>query len=769
MNSFSLTGITATDKTMLHLMRFYNLRNEITAPINVSQFGIAKKVGIRRTHVSRAVKKLIQMGYLIEKTAHIHGLKRSVKVYFPTEIGLAYARDFYEKLMESIIKVKGLNGAFEEHKLSYIISKLKMDILDIVRIVETDGMIDYQNLMKEKEEKKRLVYVLEKMPSVSVFFDRERELGKIKKWFWEKPVVIIYGLPGIGKTTLAAKFAIENRNEYNIYWHKIEDWDTSKSVLSSLAEFFDLLGKNSLSNYIKKNKDIELADVSNILKELFLELPKTLLIFDDFHKAYKDKVRKLFSLFISLLINFPGNVKILVLTRELIPFYDVSREEVRRALVEFELRGLDEQSSKKIISAELNDEEFHTIYELTEGNPLLLEIIDALVPIEIRSNAFSLRSAGIPPLKKDVTFLNQKLVKRYIHEQILSNLTDNEKKILERVVVHRIPFSSSAFFLEQDENYEIIDGLVAKSILAERDLDLYEMHEFIRAFLYSRATSEQRKKAHLKAVEYYLGNEYSSKLEKIYHLFKGEAFAKGLEFTIENYDGLLNAGYGSELLSLLDNVDLQKIEDREKVELHYLKAEIFLVLGEFESALENYRACIAIGENILKEERLANLFAKIGLVSVNIGELKNATESYEKALEFAKKSSDEKSIAKYEITLGEIYGKINYEKAIEHYNKGLEFYIKGGEEQVVASIYTNLGNIYSEIKDLNNAKEVYEALAKIYEKFCQKQQLADVYFKLGEIYNTLGKEENGKNFFSQALKIYEEIGDIEKIKKIEKK
>src|SRR3990172_10319411 len=59
------------DRILLHLLNYVGSEGEITLPDDLTQFGIADAIGLGRTTVSKAIRRLIKMGAIRSDRAHV--------------------------------------------------------------------------------------------------------------------------------------------------------------------------------------------------------------------------------------------------------------------------------------------------------------------------------------------------------------------------------------------------------------------------------------------------------------------------------------------------------------------------------------------------------------------------------------------------------------------------------------------------------------------------------------------------------------------------
>ena len=74
--------ITIADKILIHLFQYVSYLDAAEVPFEMSQEGIAHAIKVQRSQVSRALKTLLDKGYVDEQICRIKGAKRRRKGYF---------------------------------------------------------------------------------------------------------------------------------------------------------------------------------------------------------------------------------------------------------------------------------------------------------------------------------------------------------------------------------------------------------------------------------------------------------------------------------------------------------------------------------------------------------------------------------------------------------------------------------------------------------------------------------------------------------------
>ncbi|MEW5760313.1 MAG: tetratricopeptide repeat protein [Candidatus Thermoplasmatota archaeon] len=210
--------LTVGEKILLHLLGFEKFKEKLNVPIGVTQEGISDITKTPQGDVSRALKKVINEGLVLEKSAHVADGIRRRKVYFLTEKGSFQAKNLYKNIGDEIIKLKEEDGSLVEMKMLSALDcaekkfNRKFFILELLNTI-SNGMLELESLkvaesVKEKEIAEKIGIAIN-----APIFGREKEIDEMKKIFDEVligkgRVLLITGEFGIGTTRLAYELAL---------------------------------------------------------------------------------------------------------------------------------------------------------------------------------------------------------------------------------------------------------------------------------------------------------------------------------------------------------------------------------------------------------------------------------------------------------------------------------------------------------------------------------------------------------------------------------
>lgn len=347
-------GLTVKEKILLHLRDSRSRKGHLTEAS--TQEGIAKGVDIRRSHVPRAVKMLVEEGFVEEMSVRLTGKTRKVKTYALTDSGMRIGREISDELGEKTIIIKGV----EETQMTIREARMALDMttLEIVWNLSSDNVLE----MPEEEEAEEIE-----------FLDRKSELSEMRSWLkGDTNILVIYSPEGFGKTQLARRF-LKGLRKHDVLWKELSEDDSTYEIFKEITEYLRIRGKKKTAELFEE------GDIDTLISALADEMAsvRSIYVFDNWFHVGEDIV----DLFSHLAKNSSKlkDSKILVLAREATPSYCRfhTKNHVEKKLVkEIHMKGLDEKSSKLLLeNPGIDEEAFRRIYLLTKGCPLYLRLI----------------------------------------------------------------------------------------------------------------------------------------------------------------------------------------------------------------------------------------------------------------------------------------------------------------------------------------------------------------------------------------------------------
>jgi len=562
---------------------------------------------------------------------------------------------------------------------------------------------------------------------------------------------LINGIAGIGKSVLAAKFLLDKKDNCNIFWYSLKEWDTNRNALLAIADFLSGLGKKTLKSYLNSNLTTNFYDIIKILTADLNET-NSILVFDDFHRADE----RTFQLFTAITddIDKINNVHFVIISRTQIPFYDRRDVNIEKNVMELKLEGLDKKDSMAFIQDKgFKDKDFNMVYKLTKGHPLALELIDSVDDIKTSKGK-----------SRDIF--------KFIHEEIFSKLNNEENSLLQVLSIYRQPVLPEAFMIEDSINFSTIDKLVSKALIVEIYTQRYIVQDVVRDFFYSRLTPAQRTKYHEFAADYFMKQGEASELEEdmdagsnyiesTYHLIEAEKQNEAVELILDKAPGMISKGNSEGIMNVLSKFDTKNIDTSYLSHIYTLKGDILDLWGEWDNVLEYYYQCWLLSKHVKYKIPVAKLHEVVGYMGWKTHEIDVALENLRNSMAVLEGTADPEGVDEVNRSLGWIHWlKGDYKKAVEYYNKILVKSSQSSDPSIRGKIYINLGNIFWEKGKYDKAMDYYNKSLKIFNKIDDFQKIALVNNYIGCMQTSQKEYDNAMESFQKSLDICSKINFV---------
>ncbi|MDP6157071.1 MAG: hypothetical protein QF682_13185 [Candidatus Thermoplasmatota archaeon] len=589
MSPAEIVPIKVEEKILLHLLCHDPSRiDEFNAPMELAQEGIADAIGINRTHIPRSMKRLMEMGLIQEVSRHVQGARRKRKVYYLNGKGAIAAKEISSRVLNSRVLVKE-NNTLVERTLGEIRDNVPegMGLLDLIGSLIPVGVFDPSSFLENSdavgENGGEYCVHPKDIPKAKRFCGRKKELFQIREQLIidEVQMIVITGIAGIGKTSVAMQIVEEMKGKAHIFHHRFREFDTLRKIGREFAYFLAKAGYPELPQYLDSTVSLDIDSALKITLNTLKDF-KALFVLDDYqkcsprisafvHEALK-KIRPL------------TNVKFMIIGRERPSCYDRTEAVVGNNIFELKLQGLTKEDSRLMLGLGPDDEELLAdIYRITEGHPLSIELLGS------GDRGKASRSM------KDVS--------RYIHEEIFSKLSAEEKRIMELASIFRRPFLPEFLFIDENVSFDHIDSLLEKYLLLEGK-DGIEQHDLIREFLIRRINPSLKNRYHKWAAEQYLkGDDSKDSLEAVYHLMKAGDFSDALKEVKEKGTDIMANHHFEEFLNILEVLEDKDISLSDRGSILHFKGEIYIYWLMFPQAMECFELEMDISREIDDEVR----------------------------------------------------------------------------------------------------------------------------------------------------------------------
>ncbi len=744
-------------RIILHLKNYVNYKDAFEVDNTITQEGIAKAINIRLEHVSRSVKRLVDNDYLYFRSTHIKSLNRRKRAYFLTVKGIEYANEIINEIENNLIHIRTLKDEIREIKVNQLKKFIDFQIkpLEIFNYINSseDNVLDLKQILSYKKgdfkfrtdyssiisTSKSAFIFSDRVPPVKNFYGRENEkkilLDLLKT---DTKIIVIYGLAGIGKTTLVSKIASEFKENTNIFWYDFDAWGSIEQVIEFFADSLNQMGKKKLFSKLKSLKDFELGRIMEILKTE-LEDVNAVLIFDDFQRCDKHTLK--FFNYLKNLCEKLVTLKIIIISRSKLQFYNQRDISIKNIVKEIHLSGLDIKNCKELIKLDVIDKtQLKEIYKFTRGHPVALQFIDSVDEIQHQTSFYS-----------------------YIEEDIFDKLGSNEKEILEMASVFRYPVDANALFIDEEKiNYQTISQLESNFFLLKTPFNIYYMHDMLTEIFYKKLTPKQRKSYHKYAASYY-EDKYSDIdiMERIYHLIQINEFQIAAELVGKFGERLISHGY-FEFYNILNKLDNRTIPTELWDEILTLKGDALIKFGEWDKALKHYEVELESVRKLNEIEKVARIITKIGDVYEHMGDFEKTIDLLEQSLQIYKDKGNKKEMAKIYNDLGIIHRQLgSYRKSLTMYKKGLKIFEDLDDKIGIVISYLNLGKISEYLGKNRIALNYFNKAIECSEEIEYSYGLAFANKFIGMNYFSKGKLNKVTEYLQKSMLYFDEINDYE--------
>ena len=758
--------VTVEEAILLHLHDYSRYGPDDTVPMELAQAGISQSLGVRRSHVSISLDTAKTREVVKEYLARVKGENRRRKCYFLTDSGKELAKSLRERVGSTIISAKLPDGTDFEGELIELMEKIHGFSLPKIALLATDGIV------KLPLTKSHVAVAASQVPEIENFVGRKIMLDNLENFFnGDAKILMLSGMPGIGKTALAAKAA----PSHDVFWFEINEWSGPRNLANNLSRFLSDKNAPRMERYLEAHEVPDIADLQDIL--LDIEFPLTM-VYDDCQNASNSMTN-----FLKMLVSACGNsqhLKVGFLARDMPDILDIKQKITSDRIVQIVLNPLEKDESIELLrNRGIEGLAAENISKQSGGHPLYLV------------------------LAKSDDNSHEQNIEDMLARMIYQNLSDQENQMLHLLAVYRQLVGSDAL-VEDSEDIIMLENLEKKCIIF--NAGGWGMHNLIRDFYYSRQSISEREARHEQAAEFY--NAYSDDLdgqiEETYHLLKARDFESGILSLCSRGQDWLGMGFVDEILYLADLVPDKWQNPDDEYNINFLVASALDLVGDWDRASEHYGICYELAceledlvreartlrregailyrkgeladarktfENALKilektskPELLARVHGSLGVVHWRMGKKDKAKISHETDLEISQASKDKEGIARAQNNLGILDWEAgDYGTALERYSKALEIAGKLDDKKLVSILYSNIADVHSSKNEPAEAKRYYERCLELAEDLKFNWQVAEAYRGLAQV------SDNKEKHLQRALAIFQRLGaeeDVNSVKEL---
>ncbi len=613
------------------------------------------------------------------------------------------------------------------------------------------------------------------------FIGRRKEILKLHQLFKEgKRSVCIYGQGGLGKTTLAIRFADNFENgAYKIIQFRNEI--SEETILARLAkEASRYLGEEIVE--LVQSPDYDSIDKLNVLMEQFLSRYKIIILFDNFEenqrKSRKKKIyqREICSprlkLFLSHLCQHLGRFSyILFTTRYLFPKPQVATLN----LGEMQFSDTFKLLSRYDNLVQLPTDQKRLVHENLGGNPHTLGLLEKYIGIQ------GIRWESI--IQKFQETKNKEINHDLLLDMLWNQLTGDEQIALMGASVFRDLTAAEGLIAVTGQSNEIVQEamttLNSLSLLYMEE-EQFQVHRLTATFVQNvKMGRKQVLEYHYKASRYFLkigirnGKDKKDNIQEIkrfiiknvlearWHYLEAEEWNRAAEITINLGSFLRRHGYPQVSLELFKEMEEKEVTEENQSLIFQQMGLLYQHFSNYDEALKQYQKSIEIMEKIGNIKGVSYNLNNIGVIHHSIGNYDMALTHFQKSMEIKEKIGDIKGVSDGWHNLGAIYeAKGEYDEALKQYQKAKEISEKISDIKGVSDSLYQIGTIYHLKSDYDAALKHYQESREIKDKIGDINSFSDILNSIGAIYTAKGDYDQALEQYQKSLEIKEKMEDI---------
>jgi len=566
------------ERCLLYLLDRAGARGDDSDAEKLAQVSIAEALHARQAHISRAMRRLCARGCAKIVKIHVRGRGKRRLAYMLTSKGLREARELRQRFEDAIVDVIDLEGSERECRIRdvYALLPRRPRISDLITNLE-DGCLDLRRFIAwQGWMYGGKVYDVRETLATPHFSGRTEMLSRLDE-FLENPRsrgFLLVGLPGVGKTALASRWAAGLKGRVHVFWRCIRPETAASDLLRDLADALRSAGKPALSEFMRRpsedGRDLSLDLVNRDLSGLHI-----LLVIDNAHLARADIAQLLRGLLV--IEPAPAGPKVLLVARERVQFCTAEDRALGRVREE-ELADLQRPEASAMLTAMgVAADRRDTILERCGGHPLSLELAaNEAMPLEAirRTSAARVAQDVLPRLSPEV----------------------RDTLALAAMFEGAVPLDTLGGHASE---------LLRLCLLREEDGGGASVHDVVREAALQGVPPDRLAALHLSVGDFYRrSRDPADILRAGRHLVAGGAIQEAQELVADRGQDVVDAGLAESLLSLLDRLAWTSREGRLGHMILLLRANALFSLGRWVEAAREYERCSSADEPGVAAEAL---------------------------------------------------------------------------------------------------------------------------------------------------------------------
>ncbi|WP_161569299.1 protein kinase domain-containing protein [Candidatus Oscillochloris fontis] len=481
-------------------------------------------------------------------------------------------------------------------------------------LAELDELLEQRNLPPPEPEHP---------PTPPRLVGRTADLCRLQDALAQNGAVALVGMPGAGKTALAATFAQQVPATTHCFWHSFRNAEGPDVLIWRLAGWLAHLGQPDTWQRLQGARQSGGPPLSPELLASYLVQQMRgwngLICLDDLHLAEDAALLRV----IGVLIDAAHAAGLrLLATARTIPT-------ALRGLVSLSLAGLAEEAACELVVqkvAGIDHQQAQVIAQATEGNAQFLTL------------AIAALKRGVRPAQLVQQLMASDDLGEYLLREVDAGLSSAERKLMEALALLQ------GYGGDQDvlsvltggrSVLRTLAGLLKRHLLSVEQRasgSLYRQHAIVQGFYYRSLPVRRRKTLHARAADYY-ADEVGDYLAAGRHFAHADLPVRVAAVLSRNVWSLINAGHGREVRTLLSGLPFAQLEPELRAAARSALGELCAIEGEYAEAQALIESAIA--DSPAQDVRQARRQRLLAQIAIRTGEYAQAESHCRQGLELA--------------------------------------------------------------------------------------------------------------------------------------
>lgn len=588
-------------------------------------------------------------------------------------------------------------------------------------------------------------------PELAALIGRDAELAAYEQRLQEEHIVIVTGLPGVGKTALAAALARRFGDPGRVFWHTFHQGEGIDSLIWDLASFLAWNGQDELWQMLQHTRltggqpppPEALCDyLVNLLRG-----QGYLLCLDDFQFVIDEPILDILIRRLTPEVR-AGSLSLLLTSRSTPNFAQAAS---------LPLAGLSPEGTGALLASRgitLAQGLLDTLTSRTGGNAQLLFL-----------SINALQGA------KDPTQVIAKLtdvadIERYLLEEVDTGLRDDERALMEALAV-LLGYPATADAIDavietRSSVRRILSSLTSRNLLIVMESEAgrsYVQHAIVQQFYYESIGKRTRALMHHRAASYF-AQDAPDALQAARHYQLAGEWAPAADLATSHTWELINMGQARALRMLLGQFEQRWLDDSRWIDVLAAGGQLDAVFGDHAQARNKYQdALVRLGtmpDNTTQRERYARICRSIG-ETLEYERPQEALQWLQRGLQHMQGTNVLEEAAIQIKTGTVLFALGSYDAALVALESGQALLPDGPSQLRISALHT-LGSIHSVQGAIARGMAYTEHGIALCRELHDQVRLAKMLSNLAIDKSIIGDLNGALADFQQALELSEQLG-----------